>query len=161
MSILESVLKMHQNEYKQAYVWSSGSWDSMWYFQQDIFFPVNYVVIAWKILTFFKQLSNADDKLIFSFPENFQKYLKSLWKISKKFQPKIVRKFRKFSETFQTILWIMHQKQTYVWNSDSLNNKWYFYSLYVTFSYKLGNKSQVLILPVGPTVSRINTGKKR
>ncbi len=22
---------MHQNEYKQAYVWSSGSWDRMWF----------------------------------------------------------------------------------------------------------------------------------
>ncbi len=36
---------MHQNEYKQAYVWSSGSWDSLWYFdKQDIFFPLKHVV---------------------------------------------------------------------------------------------------------------------
>ena len=40
-SYLESAWKIHQNEYKQAYVWSSGSWDSLWYFHnQDIFFKI-------------------------------------------------------------------------------------------------------------------------
>ena len=30
--------EMHQNEYKQACVWCSGSWGSLWYFhKQDIF----------------------------------------------------------------------------------------------------------------------------
>ncbi len=39
---LESVWKMDQNEYKHAYVWSSGSWDSLWYFhKQDVIFPLN------------------------------------------------------------------------------------------------------------------------
>ena len=33
-SYLESACKMHQNEYKHAYVWSSGSWDNMWYFHK-------------------------------------------------------------------------------------------------------------------------------
>ena len=32
----ESACKMHPNEYKQAYVWSSGSWDSMWYLKREI-----------------------------------------------------------------------------------------------------------------------------
>ncbi len=32
---------MHQNEYKHAYVWSSGSWDSLCYFHKhDIFFSI-------------------------------------------------------------------------------------------------------------------------
>ncbi len=42
---LISAWKIHQNEYKQACVWSSGSWDSLWYFHmQDIFFPLKRVV---------------------------------------------------------------------------------------------------------------------
>ncbi len=35
--ILETAFKMHQNQYKQGYVWSSSSWDSLWYFRIDIF----------------------------------------------------------------------------------------------------------------------------
>ncbi len=39
---LESAWKMHHIEYKHAYVWSSGSWDNMWYIhKQDDFFPLN------------------------------------------------------------------------------------------------------------------------
>ncbi len=30
--ILESAWKMHQNDYKHAYVWFSGSWDNLWCF---------------------------------------------------------------------------------------------------------------------------------
>ncbi len=41
----ESACKMHQNEYKQAYVWCSGSWDSLWYFhKQDIFLSIKHVI---------------------------------------------------------------------------------------------------------------------
>ncbi len=35
-----STWKMHQNEYKQAYVWSSGSWDNLWYFKYLVIFHV-------------------------------------------------------------------------------------------------------------------------
>ncbi len=36
---------MHQNEYKQVYVWSSDSWDSLGYlYKQDIFYPLKSVV---------------------------------------------------------------------------------------------------------------------
>ncbi len=33
MSIFGIRVEMDQNKYKQAYVWSSGSWDNLWYFQ--------------------------------------------------------------------------------------------------------------------------------
>ena len=32
---LESAWKMDQNEYKQVYVWSSGSWDNLWIFHKQ------------------------------------------------------------------------------------------------------------------------------
>ncbi len=35
--------KMLQKEYKQAYVWSSGSWDSLLYFQKQDIFPMDHV----------------------------------------------------------------------------------------------------------------------
>ncbi len=35
---LESLSKMHKNEPKHAYVWSSGSWDSLGYFHNQVIF---------------------------------------------------------------------------------------------------------------------------
>ncbi len=37
-SYLDSSWKINQNEYKQAYVWSSGSWDSLWYNSKTFFY---------------------------------------------------------------------------------------------------------------------------
>ncbi len=49
---LISTWKMHQNEYKQAYVRSSGSWNRLWYFYQlDILFLLRPVVSVETIMT--------------------------------------------------------------------------------------------------------------
>ncbi len=50
---MESALKMHQNEYKQTYVWSSGSSDNRWYFhKQDAALLFRYVVSIVKSNTY-------------------------------------------------------------------------------------------------------------
>ena len=42
---------MHQNEYKQAYVWSSGSLISQWYFHpQTSSFHLNMHAEVWIVL---------------------------------------------------------------------------------------------------------------
>ena len=44
---LESTWTRHQIECKQAYVWSSGSWDSLWYFSHIRHYCANYLESAW------------------------------------------------------------------------------------------------------------------
>ncbi len=46
ISYLESTWKIHQNEYKQAYVWSSGSLDNMVYIVTVRLKPVVYGAYA-------------------------------------------------------------------------------------------------------------------
>ncbi len=52
---------MHQNEYKHAYVWSSGSWDSLWYFHKQDVFTLKRVVSAKSVTTLF---TNDNEKII-------------------------------------------------------------------------------------------------
>ncbi len=48
MTIFGIIIENASNEYKQAYVWSCGSWDSLWYFhKQDIFLPLKHVLLTW------------------------------------------------------------------------------------------------------------------
>ncbi len=72
---LESALKMHQNEYKQAYVWSSGSWKTSGFYEKTLDFHKHVACFLLKHVLSVVNLKQVSNGTCFSTDAQTPRYL--------------------------------------------------------------------------------------